>query len=101
MEGHNDWVRDVAWAQSESQTLSTIASCGLVSLFQKNFYRMSQKTVLLRVFFVEKFSKITYKEYFHAIFENFSPKNAKVRFFGSSVSFLGQASNYLEMCRFE
>jgi hypothetical protein len=63
---------------------------------------MSQKTVLLRCFgenFSKFFSKITYKGYFHSrnrlhafshentpyrwFLEKFSPKNAKVRFFGS------------------
>jgi len=29
LEGHEDWVRDVAWAPSESLAMSTIASCGI------------------------------------------------------------------------
>jgi len=29
LEGHDNWVRDVAWAQAESKQMSTIASCGL------------------------------------------------------------------------
>uniref|UniRef100_A0A915EPD4 Protein SEC13 homolog n=1 Tax=Ditylenchus dipsaci TaxID=166011 RepID=A0A915EPD4_9BILA len=29
LEGHEDWVRDVAWAPAESLSLSTIASCGM------------------------------------------------------------------------
>lgn len=37
LEGHTDWVRDVAWAQSESQSVSTIASCGLVSPTKFNY----------------------------------------------------------------
>jgi len=29
LEGHEDWVRDVAWAPNESMAMSTIASCGI------------------------------------------------------------------------
>ncbi|TMS38122.1 hypothetical protein L596_004917 [Steinernema carpocapsae] len=29
LEGHDDWVRDVAWAQTVAQGCATIASCGL------------------------------------------------------------------------
>lgn len=29
LEGHEDWVRDVAWAPSENLQMSTIASCGV------------------------------------------------------------------------
>lgn len=29
LEGHEDWIRDVAWAPSENLNLSTIASCGM------------------------------------------------------------------------
>lgn len=32
LKGHSDWVRDVAWAPSESLQHSTIASCGMVHL---------------------------------------------------------------------
>lgn len=33
LEGHEDWVRDVAWAPAENLQVSTIASCGVVSIF--------------------------------------------------------------------
>jgi hypothetical protein len=50
-----------------------------------NFGKVSHKIPYFCVFGAKFFSKITYKGYFHAIFENFSTKNAKVRsFFGSS-----------------
>lgn len=38
LEGHEDWVRDVAWAPSENQNLSTIASCGMVINFLLMFF---------------------------------------------------------------
>lgn len=37
LEGHENWVRDVAWSPSDSQT-STIASCGAVNLNIINQY---------------------------------------------------------------
>ncbi len=33
LEGHNDWVRDVAWAPSIGLTQSYIASCSQVSYY--------------------------------------------------------------------
>lgn len=37
LEGHRDWVRDVAWAPSVGMPNSTIASCSQVGKLNENF----------------------------------------------------------------
>src|SRR5438128_1457521 len=45
--------------------------------FYSSWIQGEPKKPYFCIFFGEKFSKITYKGYFHAIFENFSPKKRK------------------------
>ena len=52
LEGHSDWVRDVAWAPSIGLPKSIIASCGTVDIICKNYHISSLSKILFVTFTV-------------------------------------------------
>ena len=52
LEGHSDWVRDVAWAPSIGLPRSIIASCGTVSAFEIGLHMIWNIWIGLCVYYV-------------------------------------------------
>ena len=66
LEGHSDWVRDVAWAPSIGLPKSIIASCGTVGLSFMVMLHISFVSILQNIVSIVIFS-VTLYVFFHRI----------------------------------